>query len=199
MICVIDTGISNIYSISNALKYIGKHHEISNDKDKIKNSELIILPGVGSFGYGVESLKKLKIFQILKNLNMDQKIIGICLGMQLLFEKSEESKNISGLGIINGDVLKLPKIKKNSLVPNIGWRKTFFNGTDLKFNKYNEVELYHLHSYYCNPDDKGIILSYSIFDDLKIPNFIKYKNVIGIQFHPEKSRKQGIEFLKDCI
>ena len=199
MICIIDIGISNIYNVCNALKYIGKNFEVSNNSKKIQNSELIILPGVGSFGYGIESLKKYKIFEVLKNLKGDQKIIGICLGMQLLFEKSEESKNQFGLGIIKGNVLKLPKKNDNTLIPNIGWRKTLYDDANQKLYKYHRKDFYHLHSYYCNPIKKENIISYSFFEEEKIPVVVKYKNAMGFQFHPEKSRKQGIEFFRDCL
>ncbi len=200
MVTIIDYGVGNIQSLKNAFNYIGQNVKITNNKSTIENSSHIILPGVGSFNYAIEKLKQLDIYETLKNLDKDKKLLCICLGMQLLFDGSMESKNTKGLGLIEGKVLNLNEVKKNEVVPNIGWKKLQKSlHTDIKNNKFinllDNKYFYHLHSFYCSPKNKSIICNEITFGDKLIPVSVKTNNIYAVQFHPEKSRKQGLTIL----
>ena len=201
-IIIIDYGVGNIHSLVYAFKYLGEKVEITSDIKKIKNSSHIILPGVGSFGYAINQLKKLDIFNTLKAIDSGKKILCICLGMQLLFNSSSEDENQEGLGLVDGKVISLKNIDKKERVPIIGWRevKSYYNSNNKKNNFAKLIEkkkFYHLHSFYCQPTDEDIICNYIDFGEKKIPVALKKNNIYGVQFHPEKSREQGLHVLED--
>ena len=188
---IIDLEINNIYSIYNAFKKIGYNTSII--KKKFNNYDYIILPGVGSFKEGMNSLKKKSLVNELKEsvLLKKKKLIGICLGMQLLFSNSEEFGRTDGLGLISGNVKKFNK-KKNFLIPVVGWYKTSSLKKNLK-NKY----FYHIHSYYCKPNEKNSILSFTSYEKFAYCSSVHKDNILAFQFHPEKSGENGINLLKE--
>lgn len=195
MISIVDYGVGNLKSIKNAIDYIGKSSSITNDIGKLKESKYIVLPGVGAFDHAIKKLKEEKLFNEIKKLNKDHKFLCICLGMQLLFENSSEG-SLDGLGIVKGKVENLKKISDKKLIPNIGWRKLISKNQN-KFSKIFEgQQFYHLHSYYCVPKDKSLIQYTIEFDKSEIPVCILKDNILGLQFHPEKSREQGLKVLK---
>ncbi len=203
-IVVVDIGISNILSIKNALEFCGAEVLVTNQKKIIENSKKIILPGVGAFQKGISNINKLKLRKTLINhCNDDNKsFLGICLGMQLLFEKSYENGNHNGLGIIKGSIKKLPKKEKNLKLPHIGWNKVFFNKTS-KFPLFKNIKnlshFYFVHSYYaCNTNNNNVIGT-TKFGKLNFPSIIVKDNIFGIQFHAEKSSRNGIEMLRNFI
>ena len=200
MIGVIDCGIGNLSSVKNVLDFIGAESLIIKDPSLIKSMDKLILPGVGSFNVAMKSLTDLGFVSEIKDFaNTGKYILGICLGMQLLADLGEESGITKGLGLIKG---KVKFLKSSDLrVPHMGW-----NG--IKLNKehpiLNNVKLradfYFVHSYFFNADSVNNILTYTDYG-FEFPSIVcnDKKNVIGIQFHTEKSQKQGIKILQNFL
>ena len=151
------------------------------------------MPGVGSFDYGVELLNKSNLKNIVINHFKDEKpILGICLGLQLFFEKSEEGTQ-DGIGLIEGNVKKIKKKDlSNERIPVINWRKVIQENNQSK-------TFYFDHSYAVSPKDKNLIFGYYEFEDKKITSIIKFKKFLGCQFHPEKSGKNGLKIIEDFL
>jgi glutamine amidotransferase len=193
---VINLRCNNIFSIINILKDLGFKIEVI-DKKKIIKNDILLLPGVGSFPKAASFLKKSGLDkEILKFAELNKPIVGICLGMQLLFDQSDEFKKTKGLSLITGKVKKIPLIK--TTVPNIGWqqiklkRKNFLIKESLNLNYF-----YFIHSYFCLPKDQKNIMSLSKINNFNFCSSIKKGNIYGMQFHPEKSGKSGIKILKN--
>jgi len=192
-VTIVDYGMGNIYGLSCAIKKIGFEPTVSSNSDYIRNSHTIILPGVGSFGAAMENIKKKKIDEAIFHVNKNNgSIFGICLGMQLFFEKSEESPGVNGLAFIKGNVLKL----KNNQKLNVGWSKNISKKENYLSNLLDNSETYFIHSYKAEPQDKDLILAVSSFEKDYFCSAIKKKNIIGFQFHPEKSGELGLKILK---
>jgi glutamine amidotransferase len=203
-IVVVDIGISNILSIKNALEYCGATVIVTNKKKIIENSRKIILPGVGAFDQAISNINKLNIKQALVRHCKDQNkyYLGICLGMQILFEKGYENRLSNGLSIIKGNIKKMSNKEKNFKVPHIGWNKVYFKNllTEPLFkNIKNFSYFYFVHSYYaCNIDNKNN-LALTNYGNLSFPSIVSKNNVYGIQFHAEKSSESGLTLLKNFI
>ncbi|MDA7689413.1 imidazole glycerol phosphate synthase subunit HisH [Candidatus Pelagibacter sp.] len=196
-ICIIDYKINNISSIKKAVQETGHEFNVIDNGEQLDNYSHIILPGIGSFEAGVRQLKRLNFFEpLIKNKNKIY-FFGICLGMQLLLEKSEEDKNGSnGLGIIKGSVKKiLAKKNFNVYCPHIGWNNIYAKDSKNLFNINEKKDFYFANSFYVDPDDKNLI-EYYFFHGAEYPSIIKKDNIFGVQFHPEKS-KEGIKILND--
>jgi len=190
MIVIIDYGVGNLASVKNALDKLGIKSKISGDPKIIESGTALILPGVGAARQGMKNLKKLGLNKIIiTEIKKGKPFLGICLGMQLLFESSEEG-NVNCLGIFKGSVKKFKKMKK---IPQIGWNevkcKAFQNIPDNSF-------FYFVNSYYCLPKDKDIIAGITDYGEI-FASIIVSNNVIGVQFHPEKSGKIGFQLLKN--
>lgn len=204
-IVIIDYDLGNLLSLKRAIEYIGYNVVISNSENIINNSEVIILPGVGSFERGMQNIRKNNLEKIiLRSAKTGKKILGICLGMQLFFNESEESnEKIMGLGLIDGKVLSIKnKIKnKDAKVPHIGWGNfSFINKKNKLFNNISENDYtYFVHSYFASPKKKKIILACTKYFKLCIPSVINYQNITGFQFHPEKSGSKGLKLLKNYL
>jgi imidazole glycerol-phosphate synthase subunit HisH len=202
LVSIIDYGMGNLYSIKCALDEVGINSIITRDSTIIKNSKAIIIPGVGSFSNAMKKIKFLKIDNIIMQHHFEKKIIfGICLGMQLLFDKSYEGKVTNGLGIIKGNVLKFKtnKVYKKSF--NVGWKKIEIENKNKNKNNLlskKDNYMYFIHSFYVKPSDNKIITSKSIFNGQKFVSSIKNGHVYGFQFHPEKSSKIGLDIYK-CL
>ena len=191
---LINPGSGNLKSISNALNHIDIDTQIITKAKEVKNFNTIIIPGVGSFNSAMDNLKKMKIIDSLKeHITSKKKLIGICLGMQLLFEKSYEFGEHQGLEVIEGRVL--PFNKKNIRVPHVGWNNVFGN-----INEFTEFEgdYYFVHSFYCQPKNKMDILFQTNYGQ-KFCSAVKKDNIYGLQFHPEKSQKLGLKLLEKII
>ena len=199
LINIIDLKCNNIFSLSEACKKVGYKVNIIQDMNGFKknNSDILMLPGVGSFNQAMKTLKKKHfdkfIFEHVKQKN--KLLVGICLGMQLLFNSSNEFKFSKGLSLVNGKVTNLKKIKNESF-PHIGWKQIQSTKKNL-WNRFNNKSFYFIHSYFCDPQDKSIITSYVFYGKKKICSSIKTPNIIGTQFHPEKSGKEGLKFLNE--
>ena len=188
---IINLECNNLFSIYYALKVCGYNVIILNDNHSYNNFDFLVLPGVGAYNSAMKIIKKKNIDKKINDyLAIDKKnfIYGICLGMQLLFTKSNENNLITkGLNLISGNVVSLDK--KKFIVPNIGWRDVFF--------KHQKRSFYHIHSYYCKPSSEKKIFSYTKMNrTFKYCSAIIDKQILGTQFHPEKSGKQGLDFLK---
>lgn len=199
MIVVIDYGLGNLASVSNALDRLGIANRVSGDQDEIRKAGSLILPGVGAAGKGMKNLEKRGLDIIITDeINKGKPILGICLGMQLLFENSEEG-NIKCLGILKGKVVKFRKERK---VPQIGWNEVGVknNESGIRNNLFNYIPdssyFYFVNSYYCLPEDKTIIIGESEYGE-KYPSLIIKDNIIATQFHPEKSGCVGMKFLSN--
>ena len=203
MIAVIDYGVGNLFSLLSSLNYVGLHTKLTNDIEEIKNAKGIILPGVGAFRDAIGNLEKYGLKEILINeAKKGKPFLGICLGMQMLFEKSYEYGEYEGLALINGTVEEIKKyISENSnlKIPHMGWNSLmindrFKNDKILKDVNNNEY-VYYVHSYFAKTDMKNIV-TYSEYGT-KIPGIVKNENVYGMQFHPEKSGDTGLKLLKN--
>ncbi|MBN1353790.1 MAG: imidazole glycerol phosphate synthase subunit HisH [Candidatus Omnitrophica bacterium] len=200
-IVVIDYGLGNLTSVYNALKYIGAKAKISSLPGDIKKSGKLVLPGVGSFQDSVIGLKKRDIFGLIKDLMLRGKpYLGICLGLQILFEKSQEGK-MGGFGIFKGNVKRFSE-KNNIKVPHIGWNSVKVAPKPQSFSIMDGIEndsyFYFDHSYYPAPEDKNIIAATTDYG-VEFPSAIHKDNIYAVQFHPERSQKLGLRLLENFV
>ncbi|MHA1671742.1 MAG: imidazole glycerol phosphate synthase subunit HisH [Promethearchaeota archaeon] len=189
MITIIDYGIGNLRSVQRAIQRYYSEVVISNEEKHIKNAIGIVLPGVGAFGDAVEELKRKSLFNLLKHVIPTKPTLGICLGLQLLFDNSEESPGVKGLGIFPGKVKKL-EITNSIRVPHTGWNRViavkepYFSG----FAYFN-------HTYYCDVVDKNMIIAFTLHG-IRFGVIFNYGTILAIQFHPEKSKSIGENILE---
>ena len=197
---IIDLKINNIFSIFKAMQLAGYNTNVIGSKENLKKYNLIILPGVGSYKIAMKSIKKSNLDYKLKEYiqNHENKLFGICLGMQLFFKNSLEFGNTQGLSLLKGSVKKF-NLSKTNYIPHMNWNNIKFlklkNNTITK--TLNQKYFYFVHSFYCDPENKKNILSTSKFNKQEFCSSILNKNIFGTQFHPEKSGKIGINFLKN--
>jgi len=197
-ILIIDYGMGNIQSVINAFKKLNIYTAVSRSKDDIIKYNNYILPGVGSFGEAMKKINKYNIKDILVDqiVNNKKPIIGICLGMQLFSSFSEENGYHKGLNLIKGNVISLAK-KKNLFNNNVGWGNILFNKkNNLFYNIKKNNNFYFDHSYYFQTSKKNVI-SYINHKNEIIPVVVKKNNILGLQFHPEKSQNIGLKLLKN--
>ncbi len=196
MIGIIDYGMGNLRSVENALKKLDVDCIISNQKEVLMHCEKWILPGVGAFPDCIRNLKRLSLFDFIQQeVKKGKPLLGICLGMQALFEYSNEIEYTEGFGFISGgiDLMK----DENVRIPHIGWNQLEKNQEHKIFDAFDSSPfVYYVHSYFAtNYDDKDL-LGYSTYGNLKICGLVCHKNVLGCQFHPEKSAQEGLTILK---
>lgn len=196
MISIINLGYGNVGSLKNMIEFLEFDCKITSEPDDIINSKKIILPGVGSFDYAMNELNKHPILKekIIEHVFQKKIILGICLGMALMCKKSEEGV-LDGLGFIDGEVIEFKK--ENYLkVPHIGWNKTKIkkNRSILKYLNYEE-RFYFAHSYYLNVKDKNYEMLSTTYGEEFTSGF-SFENIHAVQFHPEKSNKSGMKFIK---
>ncbi|AAK78915.1 glutamine amidotransferase [Clostridium acetobutylicum] len=194
-IAIIDYDMGNLLSVKKAFDYIGANSFITSDSKEIEKSDAIILPGVGAFPDAMSSLKENGIDKTIINEAKNGKpFAGICLGMQLLFDESEEVTNTKGLGLIGG---KIRKMKTEFKIPHMGWNSL---NIPRECNILKGVSkgsyVYFVHSYYAELADKNNLNAYCDYGT-KLPAVVSYKNIFGIQFHPEKSGEIGLTILKN--
>jgi len=198
-IIILDYGSGNVKSVLNICKYIKDNSKISNNIEDIKNSSHIILPGVGSFKASMDKIKKyLPIEEILNEIiNKHKPILGICVGMQVFANQGYEFGECSGLSLIDGSVKKLETNKYP--LPNIGWNNIDVKKDNLLFKKLEENNsFYFVHSFAFIPNNIDNVIASSIYEN-KFVCAIQKNNIFGVQFHPEKSQKSGIQLLKNFI
>lgn len=193
----------NISSIEASMKFLGLDYVVSDKVKKLENCDALILPGVGSFKTAMHQMKKKNLTKLIFDFHKEKKkIIGICLGMQLLMTSSDEFGKTNGLNLIKGLVKKIPYFEKGSYrysVPNVGWRylKAIKNDS---FKKYlNNKKMYFIHSYYVNVKNKKNILTKTKYGKLNFCSAVNNNNVYGFQFHPEKSGNDGLFIYKKLL
>lgn len=196
MIGIIDYGAGNLCSVKNALDYYKFKNHFIKKPEELKRVEKIILPGVGAFGSAIIKLKKSGLFDaIYQWLKKDQPFLGICLGLQLLFEESEESKGEKGFGIFRGITKRLRHYK----IPQIGWNSVrILKDSNLVQAKKNILYFYFLHSYYVDTPERDLIIGMTEYG-VEYPSIINRGNIYGIQFHPEKSGINGLLLLRNWV
>jgi imidazole glycerol-phosphate synthase subunit HisH len=196
-IVIIDYGVGNTYSVSNAIKFLGyKKLKISNDEKIIRGADALILPGVGAFDEATKNLKERNLVDVLNEevLIKNKPILGICLGMQLLATESEENGLHKGLNWIEGKVKKL-NLPEGFAIPHVGWNDIYCKAVDPLFNKSgNHSNFYFDHSYYFDCDDK-YVAAYCDYGK-KVTAAVQHKNIFGVQFHPEKSQTNGLKLFR---
>jgi len=196
MITIIDYGMGNLLSIENAFRYFGAKVKITGNSKEIERAKKLVFPGVGNFGKAIENLKRRKIdLAIKKAVQKGIPFLGICLGLQLLFERSEEAPGAKGLSILKGKNLKFKKVK----IPQIGWNQLRVQRKSkiLKGIKNNEF-VYFMHSFFVEPADKKTVTVLTNYGK-DFCSAVESKNIFGVQFHPEKSGKVGLKILKNFI
>ena len=191
-IVIIDYGAGNVKSLGNMLEFLGYAYEITDDKEKILKAKKIIFPGQGHFEQAMNKLNDKNLpCTIKQSINNGADFLGICLGLQVLFEKSEEAPNVEGLGIFKGEVKKFQTGK----IPQIGWNEI----KTTKANTYLDDDyFYFVNSYYVVPEDKNIISSITNYH-IDFCSSVQKDNVCAVQFHPEKSSEAGIKFFKKWL
>jgi glutamine amidotransferase len=199
MIGIVDYNMGNLASVANAFKKIGAKAEIVKDADKLKNYDKLIFPGVGAFADAMEHLKETNLDEAMKEfIESGKYVLGVCLGMQLLFERSEEFGNHEGLGIIEGEVIKFDKNKmQNHKIPHMGWNKMFFQKETPLFEGIDNPYLYFVHSYHVLCDEKYVI-GKTIYG-YEFVSAVNKDNVFGFQPHPEKSHNAGLKILENFV
>jgi len=207
MIAIIDYGMGNIHSVQKALQLFGAKTIVTNKSEEIRACDKVVLPGVGAFDDAMLELKKQGLELALNNYIKNRKpFLGICLGMQLLFEQSEEASKSKGLGILKGKVKKFKELK-GLKVPHMGWNQ--LNKSKVKSQK-SKLEclllkdipdnsyVYFCHSYYPEPSNEDIIGATTDYG-IEFSSVVWQDNVYGVQFHPEKSQKTGLKILENFV
>lgn len=205
-IALLDYSIGNVKSISNAIENLGGNVSLTDKRDEILNADGVILPGVGAFAKGMENLAEHNLIDIIHEFAATGKpFLGICLGMQLLLEESEEFGITKGLGLIKGRVVKLPvRENSNDKLPHISWneiiepsegrwKNTILEGIE------NKSDCYFVHTFVASPEDENDILTTTPYGGIQFCSAVQHKNVYGTQFHPEKSSTIGLNILKNFL
>ncbi|MFA5356989.1 MAG: imidazole glycerol phosphate synthase subunit HisH [Candidatus Omnitrophota bacterium] len=200
MIAIIDYGMGNIHSVQKAVESMGERVIVTNDPGQVSSSDKAILPGVGAFDDAMEELKKRGLAEELAGyVKKGKLLLGICLGMQLLLESSEEAKRSGGLGFLKGEVKKFDA-KSGLKVPHMGWNQLKINNPTCPLLKGVDEGsyVYFCHSYYPNPQDKEVAATTTGYG-IDFTSIFWKDNIYGTQFHPEKSQEAGLKILKNFV
>lgn len=201
MIAIIDYGVGNLFSLCSSLRHLGFEACVTGDEQVLRSSDKLLLPGVGAFGDAVEKLRQTGLIPVIKELTSASKpLLGICLGMQMLFEESYEFGHHEGLGLLKGAVRPMePALKSAGFdykVPQIGWNSLQIKRADCPLLRYTQEGdyVYYVHSYYATGCEESLVAGsdYGIF----VPGVVQCGNVFGTQFHPEKSGSVGLNMLR---
>lgn len=197
MIAILDYDAGNIRSVEKAFQYLGEETVLSRDRDEILSADKVVLPGVGAFGDAMNKLKDYNLVNTIYDV-VDKKIpfLGICLGLQLLFESSDETPGVSGLGILPGNILRIPD-KPGYKIPHIGWNSLELTNNGRLFDGVAEnAYVYFVHSYYLNARDEEMVKASTEYVT-HIHASVEKDNVFACQFHPEKSGDVGLKILSN--
>ena len=195
MITVVDYGMGNLRSVSKALEKVGFDVKVSSNKEDIKNAKGIVVPGVGAFGDAIHNLERFELKdEIINAINEGKPYLGICLGLQILFEYGYEFGEHEGLGILKGKVIRFEN-KESFKVPHMGWNQIHLKKTAGMFSNIKEGEyFYFVHSFYAAPSDENVISSITDYS-VDFCSAVQKDNIWAVQFHPEKSQKAGLKLL----
>lgn len=199
MIAIIDYDAGNIKSVEKALEFLGEKPVVTREKQIILEADRVILPGVGAFGDAMEKLRGFGLEDVIKEvISKNTPFLGICLGLQLLFERSEESPGISGLGILKGEILRIPE-QAEMKIPHMGWNSLAYPQKGRLFEAIGEDSyVYFVHSYYLKAAEEKIVTAITDYG-ISIHASVEKGNIFACQFHPEKSSKIGIQILKNFM
>ena len=199
MIAIIDYDAGNLKSVEKAFEYLGEETVITRDRETILNADRVVLPGVGAFGDAMEKLHSYGLVEVVKEAAASGKpFLGICLGLQLLFESSEESPGVEGLGICKGKIVRIPD-QEGLKVPHMGWNSLKYDHPGRLYEGIPEDSyVYFVHSYYLEADDPEIVKASTEYA-VHIHASVEQGNVFACQFHPEKSSDVGLTILKNFV
>lgn len=196
MIAIIDYGAGNLHSVKNALDFLGADSVITGNTEEILNADKVILPGVGAFGEAMSALTSSGLDAVVKQIVQNgTPLLGICLGLQLMFEESEESPGVKGLGLFKGKCVKIPE--HGLKIPHMGWNSIEL-AKNSKILKEDNIYVYFVHSYYLNTPDEEIVSAYTQYGE-KLGIAVERDIVFATQFHPEKSGDAGMTILRNFI
>ena len=198
MIAIIDYGAGNLHSVKNALDFLNAESIVTGDSETILNADKVILPGVGAFGDAMKCLEKSGLVETVKAVAKSGKpLLGICLGLHLMFEESDETPGVKGLGIFKGKIVKIPE-KDGLKIPHMGWNSI----TPMENRLFKGVEageyVYFVHSYYLQAEEKEIVKASTEYST-HIHASVEQGNIFACQFHPEKSSDVGLHILKNFV
>ena len=199
MIAIIDYDAGNMNSVEKAIRYLGAEAVLTRDRETILGADAVILPGVGAFGDAMKNLRNLGLDETIRQaVSSGKPFLGICLGLQLLFESSEESPGVEGLGICRGKILRIPD-GEGLKIPHMGWNSLSFPNRGRLFRDIPENSyVYFVHSYYLRAEDPDIVSATTEYG-VKIDASVEQGNVFACQFHPEKSGSLGLSILSNYI
>jgi imidazole glycerol-phosphate synthase subunit HisH len=201
LVAIVDYGMGNLRSVSKAVERMGGQTYVGTHRVKIESADKIILPGVGDFGHAVRELKKRKLFDFLQVLAVKKKImLGICLGLQLFFESSEESPGSRGLGLWKGSVKSFkPATDISKKIPHMGWNEVQIKRRDKLLRQVkNSSHFYFVHSFYAKPTNPNLVMGVAKHG-VTFPAILGNGHLFALQFHPEKSQTTGLQILKNFI
>lgn len=199
MIAIIDYDAGNIFSVLKAVEYVGEKAYLTRDIKDLKNADRIIFPGVGAFGDCMNQIKQYNLDSVIKEVvDMGIPFLGVCLGMQMIFESSEENPGVDGLGLLEGKIKKIPH-GEYSKIPQIGWNSLKYPKESRLFKGILEGSfVYFVHSYYLESKDRSIVAATTDYNVL-IDAAVEHNNIYGCQFHPEKSGEVGLKIIKNFM
>lgn len=199
MIAIIDYDAGNIKSVEKALIHLGQEAVVTGDKDVILRADKVVLPGVGAFGDAMRRLRESGLDQVIKSVtDAGTPFLGICLGLQLLFERSDEAPGVEGLGILDGEILRIPE-KEGMKIPHMGWNSLKLENNGRLFKGIEENSyVYFVHSYYLKAKDEQIVKASTEYCT-HIHASVEKDNIFACQFHPEKSSEVGLKILKNFV
>lgn len=199
MIAIIDYDAGNIKSVEKALNLLGQDVKVTGDRDEILAADKVVLPGVGAFGDAMDNIRKRGLEDVIRQVvEKGTPFLGICLGLQLLFERSDEAPGVKGLGILKGEILKIPE-KEEMKIPHMGWNSLHLEHDGRLFRGVDEgAYVYFVHSYYLKAEDEEIVKASTEYCT-HIHASVEKGNVFACQFHPEKSSDVGLSILKNFV